>query len=176
MKNKKGFTLIELLAVIVILAIIALIAVPVVLNMINKAKKSAARTSSLGFIDAVEYYSGFSEIGNTGIAMTEYSEKIPKAKIINGNTTTYVNVTCSFDGSSWQTLYESPATLDVSAETCGNFFGTENDNGVISKLKGKIPTRAEVILDSNGKVQNGSSFDYNGYTCTYNGEDITNCE
>ena len=53
MKNKKGFTLIELLAVIVILAIIALIAVPIVLNMINSARKSAARSAALGYVDAI---------------------------------------------------------------------------------------------------------------------------
>ena len=52
MKNK-GFTLIELLAVIVILAIIALIAVPVVLNMIENARKSAAKSSAYGYIDAI---------------------------------------------------------------------------------------------------------------------------
>lgn len=55
MKNKqKGFTLIELLAVIVILAIIALIATPIILNVIETAKKGAAESSALGYIDAVE--------------------------------------------------------------------------------------------------------------------------
>ena len=53
MKNK-GFTLIELLAVIVILAIIALIATPTILGVIEKAKKGAAESSALGYIDAVE--------------------------------------------------------------------------------------------------------------------------
>ena len=53
---KKGFTLIELLAVIVILAIIALIATPIILNMINDAKKSAAKDSAYGYIEAVENY------------------------------------------------------------------------------------------------------------------------
>ena len=62
MKNKKGFTLIELLAVIVILAIIALIAVPIVLNMINNAKKKAAESSAYGFVDAIEYANGLSEV------------------------------------------------------------------------------------------------------------------
>ena len=51
---KKGFTLIELLAVIVILAIIALIAVPRILNIVEKARKGAAESSALGYIDAVE--------------------------------------------------------------------------------------------------------------------------
>ena len=53
MKNK-GFTLIELLAVIVILAIIALIATPTILNVVETARKGAAESSVLGYIDAVE--------------------------------------------------------------------------------------------------------------------------
>ena len=51
---KKGFTLIELLAVIVILAIIALIATPIILGVVENARKSAAGSSALGYIDAVE--------------------------------------------------------------------------------------------------------------------------
>ena len=54
MKNRKGFTLIELLAVIVILAIIAIIAVPTILGVIDRARKGAAESSALGYIDAVE--------------------------------------------------------------------------------------------------------------------------
>ena len=53
MKNK-GFTLIELLAVIVILAIIALIATPTILGVVEDARKGAAESSILGWIDAVE--------------------------------------------------------------------------------------------------------------------------
>ena len=57
MKEKnKGFTLIELLAVIVILALIALIATPIILNIIKDAKRSAAKDSAYGYIDAVEKY------------------------------------------------------------------------------------------------------------------------
>ena len=53
MKNK-GFTLVELLAVIVILAVISLIATPMILGVIETAKKGAAESSALGYIDAVE--------------------------------------------------------------------------------------------------------------------------
>ena len=57
MKEKnKGFTLIELLAVIVILALIALIATPIILNIIKDAKRSAAKDSAYGYMDAVEKY------------------------------------------------------------------------------------------------------------------------
>ncbi len=54
MKNKKGFTLVELLAVIVILAVIALIATPQVLGMIESARKGAAESSTLSYVDSVE--------------------------------------------------------------------------------------------------------------------------
>ena len=54
MKKRNGFTLIELLAVIVILAIIALIATPIILNVINDARKSAAKDSAYGYIEAIE--------------------------------------------------------------------------------------------------------------------------
>lgn len=52
--KKKGFTLVELLAVIVILSIIALITIPIISNVIEKSKKGAAKSSALGYIDAVE--------------------------------------------------------------------------------------------------------------------------
>ena len=63
--NKKGFTLIELLAVIVILAIIALIAVPRILNIVENARKGAAESSALGWIDAVEKQSIINELDST---------------------------------------------------------------------------------------------------------------
>ena len=53
-RNTKGFTLVELLAVIVILAIIALIATPIILGVIEDARKGAARSSALGYADALE--------------------------------------------------------------------------------------------------------------------------
>ena len=65
MKRKNGFTLIELLAVIVILAIIALIATPIILNVINDSKKSAAKDSAYGYIDAIEKQNVLSNIDNT---------------------------------------------------------------------------------------------------------------
>ena len=59
--NKKGFTLIELLAVIVILAIIALIATPIILSMINNARKSAAKSSTYGYVEAIDGNNGFAD-------------------------------------------------------------------------------------------------------------------
>lgn len=176
MKNKKGFTLIELLAVIVILAIIALIAVPIVLNMINNARKSAAKTGTLNFVDTVEYYAGFSEISNTGIAMEKYPEQVPKATKTTGTgtdaVTVNVNVTCEFDGSTWTTTLESGATLVKEEETCAKFFGVKEGTGVVSKSRGKLPDEAKVVLDQKGKVQNGSWAVLNGFKCTYDGLDV----
>ena len=74
--NKKGFTLIELLAVIVILAIIALIATPIILSMINDAKKSAAKDSAYGYIDAVDKYIALAQLG-TDVSSEYDVNKIP---------------------------------------------------------------------------------------------------
>ena len=72
--KKKGFTLIELLAVIVILAIIALIATPIILNMINDAKKSAAKDSAYGYIEAIEYNNSMSAIDSKKYPLIESGE------------------------------------------------------------------------------------------------------
>lgn len=75
MKSNKGFTLIELLAVIVILAIIALIATPVILGVVETARKGAAQSSILGYIDAVEKQVMINEMDDqkTEIADGEYT-------------------------------------------------------------------------------------------------------
>ena len=72
MKANKGFTLIELLAVIVILAVIALIATPMILGVVESAKKGAAESSVLGFVDAVEKQIMISEVEGTTIADGTY--------------------------------------------------------------------------------------------------------
>ena len=69
--KKKGFTLIELLAVIVILAIIALIATPTILGVIEKAKKGAAESSALGYIDAIEKQIMISEVDSSTIKIQD---------------------------------------------------------------------------------------------------------
>ena len=64
MKSNKGFTLIELLAVIVILAIIALIATPMILNVVETAREGAAKSSVLGYVDAVEKQIMINQVDN----------------------------------------------------------------------------------------------------------------
>jgi type IV pilus assembly protein PilA len=102
MKNKKGFTLIELLAVIVILAIIALVAVPIVLNMIEGARKNAAKSSALGYIEAIESnnelydYETSQGIENTSYTLTADGEDIETDNIsikIKGQEPDYGTVT-----------------------------------------------------------------------------------
>ena len=96
MKRKKGFTLIELLAVIVILAIIALIATPIILNMINDAKKSAAKDSAYGYIEAIEYNNsmasleldnGYTKIEGTDLDVTGLDVKVKGTLPTKGNIT-----------------------------------------------------------------------------------------
>ena len=65
-KNNKGFTLIELLAGIVVLAIIALITVPQVLGFTDSARKGAAKTSVLNYIDAFEKTYAVGLVDGTG--------------------------------------------------------------------------------------------------------------
>ena len=71
MKSNKGFTLIELLAVIVILAIIALIATPVILGVVEDARKGAAKSSILGYIDAVEKQVMINEMDEKATAIAD---------------------------------------------------------------------------------------------------------
>ena len=76
---KKGFTLIELLAVIVILAIIALIAVPQILGVVEKARKSSAESSALGYIDAVEKQMMINELATDKTKITSGVYDVPMA-------------------------------------------------------------------------------------------------
>ena len=143
MKRKNGFTLIELLAVIVILAIIALIATPIVLNMINSARKSAAKSSSLGFIDSIEYYAGFAGANGNGMDLGDYdSELLPTT-----------NTVCTKTNGTWTTCADLMAKVEA-------------------KSKGKAPTDAQISLDTSGKVKNTSWLKYNDYYCVYSGSDI----
>ena len=71
--KKKGFTLIELLAVILVLAIIAIIAVPQILGVIDKAKEGAAKSSALGYIDALEKKVALSILQGETFEDREYS-------------------------------------------------------------------------------------------------------
>ena len=84
--NKKGFTLIELLAIIVILAIIAVITVPIILNIIENARRGAARSSALGYADAIKLAyveSQYSAGSATGIAVSATIGGTPATLYVN---------------------------------------------------------------------------------------------
>lgn len=84
--NKKGFTLIELLAIIVILAIIAVITVPIILNIIENARRGAARSSALGYADAIKLAYVENLYGETSTTGTEVKVTIGETEV-----TLYVN-------------------------------------------------------------------------------------
>ena len=99
MNNKKGFTLIELLAVIVILAIIALIAVPIVLNMISHARRSAARSAALGYVDAIEYNNGFANAEMEGYTLITGTKNVSEINVkMKGKKPDSGSVTITNDG------------------------------------------------------------------------------
>ena len=129
--KKKGFTLIELLAVIVVLAIIAIIAVPQILNVVEKARRSAAEVSALGYIDAVEKQIIINQVkgenlindGTYQISEKEYSSEI-----------------------SFLNLIDSVKALE-----------TTNENIYLNNIvnfKGSYPTSGYLTI-TNGKVKNG---------------------
>ena len=150
-QNKKGFTLIELLAVIVILAIIALIATPIILSMINNARKSAARSSALGYVESIENYVGFYEAKQGGI------------EDINGYTIAPPTGTCTKTNGTWSDYNATPAQNGP----CAKFFAD-----VDTTTKGKSPDSASVTI-TNGKVASGSTFTFGSYQYDYNGSDAT---
>lgn len=122
-KNNKGFTLIELLAVIVILAIIALIAVPIVLNMISNARKSAAKSSAYGYIQAIDDQNALAGMGSEP-EMTG----LPTA-IADGNNT---NVTTIND--------------DVNSK------GTKPTHGTVTIVNGKVTAANDLCFGNNYAV------------------------
>jgi len=85
MKANKGFTLIELLAVIVILAIIALIATPTILGVIETARQGAAKSSALGYIDAVEKQIAIDMVTGTPVVTIPANGEVTVASITGLN-------------------------------------------------------------------------------------------
>ena len=151
-QNKKGFTLIELLAVIVILAIIALIATPIILSMINNARKSAARSSALGYVESIENYVGFYEAKQGGISdIAGYDVAYPAS-----------TVTCA-----------KTAATTYTGTGCADFYAAVN-----ATTKGKAPDTFSAVVIENGKVKvpatgDKPTFVFGDYSCEYSGNDAT---
>ena len=96
--ENKGFTLIELLAVIVILAIVALIATPLILGVIDTAKKGAAKSSALNYVDAVEKGTITSILNETTLSGNYTVEELKNKVSVKGTLPTKGNVTISSTG------------------------------------------------------------------------------
>ena len=143
-QNKKGFTLIELLAVIVILAIIALIATPIILSMINNAKSSAAKSSTLGYVESIEDYVGFYEANQGGIeGLDSYNVAAPTGA-------------CTKTSGKWAD--DKTVTEEETDGPCTLFY-----KAVDATTKGEVPTAATVTI-SGGKVTATSTFTFGSYT------------
>ena len=158
--NKKGFTLIELLAVIVILAIIALIATPIILSMINNARKSAAKSSAYGYVQAIDNNIGFADAeveGYTKINDGTYNVsslnvvmkgKKPDSGKVKIQTKKVKNATLCINGYT--------VTYDGHEATVGNKCGSENLykeallNGADPIIEGNL---VPVIIENNGTVK-----------------------
>lgn len=110
------------------------------------AKKSAAKSSSLGFIESIEAYAGFSEANASGMEIKRYDVPIPG----NGK-----GVTCTKTNKGWDS-------------TCKAFM-----TAVEQKSKVKAPDTATIILNANNKIQQGTKMAYFGYGCVYDGIDVT---
>ena len=146
MKNRKGFTLIELLAVIVILAVIALIATPIILNVIESAKKSAAKDSAYGYIDAIEKNNLLSEFDiDNKYQIIEDGEEID----VN---TLEVDVKGSKPTSGTITIEKG---LVTEAELCINNYKVKY-NGQVAEVDGKCNGTIEYK-----KYENGTAIYYN---------------
>ena len=142
---KRGFTLIELLAVIVVLAIIALIATPMILNVVEKARKGAAKSSALGYIDAVEKQIMVNQLNeNPEINDGEYELPI--------DNTYKVSVKGSKPSSGTLTITKSKV---VSASMCINNYTVTYD--------GKTAT-----VGNKCNSDNNTSIDANSITTTQN--------
>ena len=153
--NKKGFTLIELLAVIVILAILALIATPTILGVIEKAKKGAAESSALGYIDAVEKQVMINEMDNTATKITDKTYSVSDLKTLG--------VTVKGDEPS-----EGSVTIEKGNVTDYNLkfkdYTVTKTNGKVTVKKNESTKPEEVKV-----YENGTAIYYNpttGEKCT----------
>ena len=144
---KKGFTLIELLAVIVILAIIALIATPIILGVVENARKSAAGSSALGYIDAVS-----KEIALGGFNETFY----PTGEIDIKNESPYDEIEVQGSKPTKGTLYILDNYRIEAGILCVNDYRVDLlDYKVDSIKKGCEDMSAKFLVDYSGNGNHG---------------------
>ena len=144
---KKGFTLIELLAVIVILAVIALIATPIILGVVENARKSAAGSSALGYIDAVS-----KEIALDGFNETFY----PTGEIDIKSESPYDEIEVQGSKPTEGTLYILDDYQIEAATLCVNDYRVDLlDYKIDSIEKGCDDMSAKFLVDYSGNGNHG---------------------
>lgn len=80
--RKYGFTLVELLAVVVIISVISLISIPIITNVIEKAKKGAAESSAISYIDVVEKQVMINKVDSSKNSINDGVYDVPMTGII----------------------------------------------------------------------------------------------
>jgi hypothetical protein len=121
---------------------------------IDKADEAAARTSTLGYIDSIEYYVGFAQANGTSneLGLDDYD-----ASLLPGD------------------------AVCIKKDKYSDWNGGKNDicngfmNAVEKKNYGTSPDSAYVIISEDGYVQDNSKFEFNGYNCTYYSNNVI-CE
>ena len=130
MKSNKGFTLIELLAVIVILAVIALIATPMILGVVETARKGAAESSVLGFVDAVEKQIMINEVDadKTAIADDTYevTEGTAEMTPVNGTAEDAIDIDVKGEVPGATSMVISKGEVQTTNFTLGKYYVTYN--------------------------------------------------
>lgn len=154
MKANKGFTLIELLAVIVILAIIALIATPVILGVVETARKGAAQSSILGYVDAVEKQVMINEMDDTktAIADGEYTiEQLTTAGVtVKGEIPKSVSTTYKKSADAEATTVDKVVLVGGEVQTATFVSKDERYDVEYNKETGKATAKAHTKAANNG--------------------------
>ena len=168
---RKGFTLNELLAVLLILAIIALITTPIITGVMERVRKSAAGSSALGYISAVEKAiaeSGYNKKkyvpGEVDILLADYYKDVdvngdkPTKGTLNvaDNLVIESSVLCV---NNYRVEVEGHKVKNVIKNGCDNIkspYQEELLKGTWPKLSGDL---IPVTIDSDGGVKKANVYD-----------------
>lgn len=120
---------------------------------------SIAKSKALGYIDAIESYSGFYEAKKSGVVLDGYDTPIPQ--VANPNSK-YIK--CIKFSGSW--------TGGATNANCNNFFNAIDS---LNNNKIKLNNGSIIYLTKDGKVVYNSVFVFDDYICKYDGKDINEC-
>lgn len=131
------------------------ISTKITMDNINEARLSRAKSTTLSYVDSIEYYIGFSQASSAGIDLGGYDVSMPT---LSGS-----NVTCTTeDGTNWI------GEVDEASSSCTDFM-----NAVNNKAKTGVPTEAKIIISSTGKVVDNSWIKTDNIYCTYANDNVT---